>query len=76
MTGDELYLLSTAISGFGVGALITCAICWLFLKHYIPSYLNEKGKNLATREDVAAITHEVERVRLQYNTHDPLNAEA
>ena len=30
------------------------------------SYLRKKGENLATKEDIAAITHEIEQVRLQY----------
>lgn len=35
-----------------------------------PAYLKEKGKNLATREDIGAITETVERIRLQ--THEDL----
>ena len=34
-----------------------------FLGKYLPSYLSEKGKNLATKEDIAEITREVERVK-------------
>lgn len=30
-------------------------------------YASEKGKNLATKEDIAAITHEIEGVRSQYS---------
>jgi hypothetical protein len=40
-------------------------IGWL-IKSYFPSYFSEKGKNLATKEDIAHITAEVERVRLLY----------
>jgi hypothetical protein len=68
MTPEEVRFVVSAASGLGVGILVAGLIAWLLLKHYIPSYLNEKGKNLATKEDVAAITHEVERVRLEYNT--------
>jgi|SRR2546422_246213 len=32
------------------------------------AYGSEKGKNLATKEDIAAITHEIEGVRIQYLT--------
>ncbi|TFJ91699.1 hypothetical protein [Lentibacillus salicampi] len=32
-----------------------------------PAYLKEKGKNLATREDIGAITEKVESIRLQTN---------
>lgn len=38
----------------------------LWIKNYFPSYFNEKGKNLATKEDIADITAEVERVRSFY----------
>ncbi len=37
-----------------------------FFKIYFPSYFKEKGKNLAQKEDIAAITAEVERVRTDY----------
>jgi hypothetical protein len=40
-------------------------ICTLWRK-YISSYLGEKGKNLATKEDIKAITEEVEAVKAQY----------
>jgi len=32
------------------------------------AYGSEKGKNLATKEDIAAITHKIEGVRIQYLT--------
>lgn len=35
-----------------------------------PAYLKQKGKNIATREDIGAITETVERIRLQ--THEDL----
>jgi len=41
-------------------------IGWLFVKHHLPSYLMEKGKNLATKEDIELITHKVESIRTQY----------
>ena len=44
------------------------AIGVILLKYYIPSYLAEKGKNLATKEDVEAITRKVESVRHEYST--------
>ena len=34
----------------------------------LPSYLSEKGKNLATKEDIAAITRQVEGVKEFYST--------
>lgn len=35
---------------------------------YLGSYLREKGRNTATREDIADITREVEKVRMQSTT--------
>jgi len=34
----------------------------LLLKGYLPSYAREKGKNLATKEDIEVITDKVEAV--------------
>src|SRR5476649_1844365 len=35
---------------------------WL-LKSFMPSYLSQKGKNLATKEDIAEITAKIEGVK-------------
>jgi len=37
-----------------------------FLKSYLPTYFGEKGKNLATKEDIKDITDKVEAVRSEY----------
>lgn len=42
------------------------AITGLLVKAFLPSYLNEKAKNLATKEDIGAITNEVELVKRQH----------
>lgn len=66
MSVEELRGLVTLFAGFGIGAVVAAIMAAMLLKHYLPAYLNEKGKNLATREDIAAITREVERVRIEY----------
>ncbi|QDP41973.1 hypothetical protein [Radiobacillus deserti] len=38
----------------------------LFIKSYLPSYMKEKGKNLATKEDVKDITKRTEEVKLEF----------
>lgn len=43
----------------GVGALL-----W---RSFLPSYFSEKAKNLATREDVAGITKQIEDVKALYS---------
>jgi hypothetical protein len=55
------------VGAFGLGAVAVAVVGLWLLKHYLPAYLTEKGKNLATKEDVAGITREVERVRHEYN---------
>lgn len=44
----------------GMGAL------GLFVKNYFPSYMDEKGKNLATKEDVQEITRKTEEVQQEF----------
>jgi hypothetical protein len=41
---------------------------FFLLKNFIPSYFNQKGKNLATKEDIGAITKIVESVKLDNST--------
>lgn len=38
----------------------------LFLKRYIPSYVEEKAKNLATKEDIEEITRKTEEVQKEF----------
>jgi hypothetical protein len=54
-------------------SVITDLLTWivlivggLLLRNYLSTYFQEKGKNLATKEDIGVITDEVERVRSQY----------
>src|SRR5438093_1995517 len=66
MTVEEIKLVWSYLGAFGIGALIAGTLVFLLLKSYLPSYLAEKAKNLATREDIARITDEIERVKSQY----------
>ena len=54
--GELLGLVSAA------GALISIYL----VKNYLPSYISAKGKNLADKEDIARITHEIEGVKQHY----------
>lgn len=38
----------------------------LFVKNYFPSYMEEKGKNLATKEDIEEITRKTEEVQKEF----------
>jgi hypothetical protein len=66
MTLAELTTLFTYLCSFGLGAVVAGVIVFLLLKSFLPSYLSEKAKNLATKEDVEVITDKIERVRGQY----------
>lgn len=55
-----------AIVLFVAGA-VALWIIQLVMQHYFPAYISEKGKNLATKEDIAAITRQVEAVRHEYS---------
>jgi len=50
----------------GIGATVAAVIGYLLVRNFLSSYLTEKGKNLATKEDVARITHEIEGVKIGY----------
>ena len=66
MTQSELQAVINLVGTFGLGAIVAAVVVLLVIKHYFPAYLAEKGKNLATKEDIASITREVERVRHEY----------
>jgi hypothetical protein len=66
MTPQEINGLSSLFGAFSLGGIVFSLILFLFIKFFIPSYFSQKAKNLATREDIAKITEEVERVKSQY----------
>jgi hypothetical protein len=51
----------------GAATLIVILGVMPLLKRFFSSYVDAKGRNLATKEDIGAITREVERVRHDYN---------
>ena len=66
MSIEEIEKIITIAGSFGVGAIIGGGVLFYFVKSYIPAYLSEKGKNLATKEDIGTITNEVELVKSGY----------
>lgn len=54
--------------GWIIGAInVACIfILGLFIKKFLPSYMNEKGKNLATKEDIKDITRRTEEVKILF----------
>lgn len=66
MSLKEIEKIITIAGSFGIGAILGGGVLYYFIKSYIPAYLSEKGKNLATKEDVGTITEEVEAVKSGY----------
>lgn len=62
----EIKDLISLLGSLGIGAVLGGGIIHFFIKSYIPSYLTEKAKNLATKEDIAGITDQVEDVKIGY----------
>ena len=48
----EVEKILTLVGSFGLGAVIGGGIISYILKSFLPSYLSEKGGNLATKEDI------------------------
>ncbi|WP_157007698.1 hypothetical protein [Xenophilus azovorans] len=66
MSPEDARLLWEIAAGLGIGGLIGIGLTWLVLKFFVSSYLAEKGKNLATKEDIAEITRKIEGVKSEY----------
>lgn len=54
---DWLIILVIVLGFFSLG---------LFVKNFFPSYMDEKGKNLATKEDIEEITRKTEEVQQEF----------
>ena len=67
MSPEELAFVYKHASAYGAGVLLAVGIVYLIGRHALGSYLSEKGKNLATREDIQRITRLVEEVKAPYN---------
>lgn len=67
MSLDELNHILTLLGAFGLGGTVAGLGVFYLLKTFIPAYLSKKAENLATREDIASITNEIERVKTQYS---------
>jgi hypothetical protein len=61
--GSPVEILSVVLEALILGALV---LLFLFLKFSIPSYASEKGKNLATKQDIGEITNEIEKARSEH----------
>jgi hypothetical protein len=66
MTNEVKWLLEELIK-YGLGFTVAGVVFYMLVTRWLSSYLNEKGKNLATKEDVTKITDLVKGVEHQYN---------
>jgi len=66
MSPEELEFIFKHASIYGVAAMVAAAIAYLVGRMALGSYLSEKGKNLATREDIGRITKLVEDAKAPY----------
>lgn len=55
-----------AILIFEILLAVAVFLIGLFVKNYLPSYMDEKGKNLATKEDIEEITRKTEEVQQEF----------
>jgi hypothetical protein len=68
MTSTETIIISSliTIATNAIVILVSSSNLFLLLKNVLPAYFTEKGKNIATREDIAGITREVEKVKEEF----------
>lgn len=58
-------LITLVLSGL---TFIGFVVASLYFRSYLPSYVAEKGKNLASKEDLAHLTNLVESIRNHHNS--------
>ena len=80
MADQGLQWLFDAIVRYGFEAVVAGIVVFLLLKLFLPGYLSEKGKNLATREDFHTLleqlkktTQETESIKVELSTRHWLN---
>jgi len=66
MSLEQLEQFATFFIRYGFEAVVAGLVVFLLIKYFLPSYFSEKGKNLATKEDIEEITQKVESVRSDY----------
>ena len=49
-----------------IAVIVLIFLVGLFTKNYLPSYMDKKGENLATKEDIPDITRKTEEVQREF----------
>ncbi|MDA3917670.1 MAG: chromosome segregation ATPase [Deltaproteobacteria bacterium] len=66
MTIEEIEPLLNLLFRYGFEAAVAGVVVFFLIRHFLPGYLTQKGKNLATQEDIESITVKVEAVKSGY----------
>ncbi len=66
MTIEEIESILNLLFRYGFEAVIAGVIVFFLIKFFLPGYLSQKGKNLATQEDIESITVKIEAVKSGY----------
>ncbi len=66
MSIEDVQIIFEAMIRYGFEAVVAGVVVFLLVKYFLPGYLSEKGKNLATKEDIVEITNKIEEVKSQY----------
>ena len=67
MSDDQIQALLMFVLRYGFEGIVAGVVVFLLLKSFLPGYLTEKGKNLATQEDIAKITDRIESAKSPYS---------
>ncbi|EGG93798.1 Chromosome segregation ATPase [gamma proteobacterium IMCC1989] len=63
---DEIQVIMSLLLRYGFEAAVAGGVVFLLIKSFLPGYLSQKGKNLATQDDIESITYKVELVKSSY----------
>lgn len=67
MTPQDLTWLFEKLAKYGIGGIVAGGVVFLLCRNFLSAYLNKKGENLATKEDIAQLTRLVKDVEHGYN---------
>jgi hypothetical protein len=67
MSPEEIQSVFNFLLRYGFEGIIAGLVVFLLVKNFLPGYLSQKGKNLATKEDISEITKEIEEVKSTYS---------
>ena len=67
MTQQEIEIISQFLIKYGYEAVLAGIVVFFLIKFFLPGYLTEKGKNLATSEDIQKMTQKIESIKADYS---------